>query len=86
MHSLAHNNSINSTHDTDENKVKFTGKQISGSNLKAIRIGNINKLIIGQLNINSQRNKFYCLVHQITGNVDILMVSQTKLDNTFPMG
>ena len=64
----------------------FTAKQISGSNLKAIRIGNINKLIIGQLNINSLRNKFYCLVQQITGNVDILMVSQTKLNNTFPMG
>ena len=57
-----------------------------GSNLKAIRKGNINNLIIGQLHINSLRNKFDCLVQKITGNVDILMVSETKLDNSFPVG
>ena len=72
--------------DTDENKAKFKGKQLSGSNLKAIHRGNIKKLIIGQLNINSQRNKFDCLVQQIIGNVDILMVSETKLDNSCPVG
>ena len=49
--SLANNDSINSTHYTDENKAKFKGKQISGSNLKTICKGNTNKLIIGQLNI-----------------------------------
>ena len=43
-------------------------------------------MIIGHLNINSLRNKFVCLVQQITGNVDILMVSQTKLDNSFHVG
>ena len=31
-------------------------------------------------------NKFYCLVQQITMNVDILMVSETKLDNSFLVG
>ena len=41
-------------------------------------------MIIGQRNINSLRNKFDCLVQQITGNVD--MVSDTKLDNSFPVG
>ena len=40
----------------------------------------------GQLNISSLRNKFDCLVQQITENVDILMVSETKLDNSFPVG
>ena len=77
---------MNSTHVTYENEAKFKGKQLSGSNLKAIRKGNINKLIIGQLNINSLRNKFDCLIQQITGNADILMVSETKLDNSFPVG
>ena len=62
----SYNDSINCTHDTDENKAKFKGKQISGSNLKAILKGNINKLIRGQLNINSLRNKFDFLVQQIT--------------------
>ena len=46
----------------------------------------MNKLIIGQLNINFLRNKFDCLVQQITGNVDILVILETKLDNSFPMG
>ena len=32
------------------------------------------------------RNKFDCLVQQITGNVDILMVSETNLENSFPVG
>ena len=86
LHSLANNDSINSTHDTDEIKAKFKDKQLSGSNLKAIRKGNINKLIIRQLNINSLWNKFDCLVQQITGNVDILVVLETKLDNSFPVG
>ena len=35
--------------------------------------------------MNSLRNKFDCLVQQIIGDVDILMVSETKLDNSFPM-
>ena len=61
-------------------------KQISGSNLKAVRQGNIYKLIIGQLSINSLRNKFDCLVQQITENVDNIMVSETKLDNSFTVG
>ena len=40
-------------------------------------------MIIGQLNINSLVNKFDFMVQQSTGNVDILMVSETKLDNSF---
>ena len=43
--------------------------------LKDLIIKNINRLIIGQLNINS-------LV--ISENIDILMISETKLDETFP--
>ena len=39
-----------------------------------------------QLNVNSLRNKFDCLDQQITGNVDVFMVSETKLDNSFPVG
>ena len=36
--------------------------------------------------MNSLRNKFDCLDQQITGNVDVFMVSETKLDNSFPVG
>ena len=52
--------------------------------LKDIRINNINRLIIGQLNINSLRNKFEQLSTIINGNIDIFMISETKLDETFP--
>ena len=86
LHSLANNDRINSNHGTDENIANFKDKQISRSNLKAIRNGNINKFIIGQLNINSLKKKFDCLVQKITRNIDILMVSETKLDNSFLVG
>ena len=55
-------------------------------NKKIISEGNINKPIIGQRHINSLRNKFDCLVQQITGNVDILRVSEMKLDNSLNVG
>ena len=38
------------------------------------------------LNINSIRNKFDFLVDKIKGNVNMMMISETKLDNTFPNG
>ena len=51
--------------------------------LKNIRNTNINKLILGHLNINSLRNKFDILSEQVKGSIDIFMVSETKLDNRF---
>ena len=53
--------------------------------LKDIRINNINRLIIGQLNINSLRNKFEQQSTMINGNIDIFMISETKLEGTFPV-
>ena len=52
--------------------------------LRSLRVKNLNKLIIGHLNINSLRNKFELLTHQIKDNIDILMISETKLDESFP--
>ena len=68
---------------TDEYKTKvFDGD----SNLKFLHMRNFNKLVLGHLNINSLRNKFDALTQQIKGNVDILMLSETKLDSSFPEG
>ena len=36
------------------------------------------------LNMNSLRNKFELLMHQIKDNIDILMLSETKLNESFP--
>ena len=48
--------------------------------LKSLRLKNVNKLIITHLNINSLRNKFEFLISLIKDNIDILMISETKLD------
>ena len=45
---------------------------------------NLKNIIIGQLNINSLRNKFYDLAELIKGKLDILVITETKLDSTFP--
>ena len=52
--------------------------------LKALRLKNVNKLIITHLNINSLRNKFEFLISLIEDNLDVLMISETKLDESFP--
>ena len=45
---------------------------------------NINRIAIGQININSIRNKFDLLSQLVMGNLDILLISETKLDSSFP--
>ena len=52
--------------------------------LKQLRNQNPHRVIIGHLNINSVRNKFESLVRFVGNNLDILMVSETKIDDTFP--
>ena len=44
----------------------------------------MNRLRIGNLNINSISNKFDKLKLFVRGKVDILVVTETKLDSTFP--
>ena len=38
------------------------------------------------MNISSVRNKFDSLVNITNNNIDILMISETKLDSSFPAG
>ena len=52
--------------------------------LKSTRLKNTNRLIIAQLNINSLRNKFDSLVRTLHNNLDILLISETKIDSSFP--
>ena len=54
--------------------------------LKNIRIININKFIFWHLNVNSLRKRFDILSEQIKGSIDIFMVSETELDDSFPEG
>ena len=56
----------------------------NNSNLHQVRINNPSRIIFGQININSIRNKFEQLIYIVNNEIDILMVSETKLDDTFP--
>ena len=49
--------------------------------LTEVRIKNPKQLIIAHLNINSLRNKLKILVQD---KIDILVVTESKLDDTFP--
>jgi exonuclease III len=51
--------------------------------LREIRIKNLCIIIVGTLNINSIRNKFDQLKLSISGNIDIVIITETKLDATF---
>ena len=52
--------------------------------LKNVKLKNWNRLVIGHININSIRNKFESLKILIKGNLDIIVITETKIDETFP--
>ena len=49
-----------------------------------IRKHHSNKIIMAHINTNSLRNKFDMLTNSVSEYIDILMISETKLDDTFP--
>ena len=78
------NESINS----DPNCVirKNDSSAESVASLKKLRVENPNRLVFGHLHINSIRNKFEIFKNIIQGKLDILLVSEKKIDITFPSG
>ena len=58
----------------------FTDDKIG---LKAMKENSPNKIIVGNLNINSLRNKFEALLCIINRNLDIILLLETKLDDSF---
>ena len=52
--------------------------------LKSLSMNNINGVIISQINVNSIRSKFDDLVKGVRVNLYILMISETKIDASFP--
>ena len=53
--------------------------------LQKLRINIPLRIIVGQLNINSVRNKFDALCSIFKQKIDILLVSESKIDDTFPL-
>ena len=52
--------------------------------LHNLRLKNSNRLFCAPLNINSLRNKFDLLANNVKGKIDILIISETKFDLSFP--
>ena len=76
--------------DCDEKKqpaLDETVKEEEGvkSSLCNLKLRNLNRLIFCQININSIRNKFELLFYLVSNNIDVLLISETKIDNTFPV-
>ena len=78
---VKHNNSIDYNNNVVSNE-KVIEKDSDFSRI--LRVKNVNRLIIGYLNINSISNKFDQLKLFVHGKVDILIVTENKLNSTFP--
>ena len=80
------NNIINSTNYKsliNDNPVIQLGSVVSV--LKRLRSNHPQQIIIGHLNINSIRNKFDIMKPMLMHDLDIFMVTETKLDDSFPV-
>ena len=53
------------------------------STIKNLWLSNVNRVVIDNLNINSLPNKFNQLKELILKHVDILVLTETKLDDSF---
>ena len=51
---------------------------------KNLKLKNNNRLILGHLNINSIVRKFDHLKVLIENNIDVLVLTETKIDSSFP--
>ena len=52
--------------------------------LKNLKLKNTNRLIVGQLKINSVVRKLDHLKVLLVNNIDILVLTETKIDSSFP--
>ena len=59
-------------------------KENTNVTLKRLQHSHLNKVIFSYLNINSIRNKPGDLDKMVDGNIDILYIAETKLDESFP--
>ena len=85
MHSVTNfsveNDGINAKFSNEINNDEFLNLL---STIKNLRLSNVNRVVIGNLNINSLPNKFNQLKELVLKHVDILVLTETKLDNSFP--
>ena len=63
---------------------KFDASLDPLSVIKNLRLRNVNKVIIGNVNINSLPKKFEQLKELVIKHIDVLVIRETKLDDSFP--
>ena len=64
---------------------RTNGKFTVFEHLTKVRLKNMSGITVAQININSLRNKFCFLCKAIiSGNIDVLLVTEIKLDSPFP--
>ena len=85
-HSIDKNSRLN--HEGCKSNFSLEGKKRIDAQtiLKSLRRENTNKLVFAHININSLRNKFGLLVEHVEGNINVLMISEKKIDDSFPLG
>ena len=52
--------------------------------MRETRLQNPRKITLGHLNINSIPYKFDGIMSMVEGNLDIFLISETKINNSFP--
>ena len=63
----------------------YSEETLKSDESNEIRKKNPNHIIIAHLNINSIRNIFEMLKEVVGNKIDVLLISKTKLDDTFPL-
>ena len=79
------NDSISLVNDSIEKSFNLDHKNDPRFVLNELRTKNLDRPIIACININFLENKFEPLKSITKENIDILLVSETKLDDTFPL-
>ena len=51
----------------------------------SVRVKNINNIIVAYLNINTFKNKYDFLKTLVSDNIDVMIIGETKLDDSFPI-
>ena len=54
------------------------------SEIKTLRLRNVNNIIVENININSLPNKFEQLKELVMKHIDVLVFTETKLNNSMP--
>ena len=67
------------------NFIRGIKNSLKNDTFNEIRQKNLNRIIIAHLNVNSIRNKLEMLKEVVGNKIDILLISETKLEDTFPL-